>query len=341
MEERFNFTVSRADTFPHTDERSDLKYHDKYVIHYDFGDIDNESAISEFHSICESLESLGLQLEVRAGEDQSLLIFVRSPAELLSNEIYKSRVKDWLYGITQTQPQVDKNSKAQVANSTFEAESLLCVYHLVTWSKETGGAGISIDSGKWKGLKAVFPIHNEPANRRLLTHLSKSLFLSKKDLDEIRDLFGSKVAFYFAYMQTYLLFLSFPSITGILAWVFLPKYSFIYAIITLVGCTVFLEYWKILQADLSIRWDVRGVASLKANRPNYRYEKIFVDSSGRKNYYYPKWKSFARQLLQIPFFALCLATLGVIITGAFAIEILVSEAYQGPYQSYLVGSFAV
>ncbi|KAI0154582.1 calcium-activated chloride channel-domain-containing protein [Xylariaceae sp. FL1272] len=332
MEERFEFTVSRADTFPRPDERTDLKYHDKYVIHYDFSDVDDEEATRDIRCMCESLIKVGLQVEVRAGEDQSLLIFVRAPTELLSTEIYKSRVKDWLYSITKTQPQVDKKSKAQAARFTFEAESLLCVYHLVTWSKENGGAGVSTDSDN---VKAVFPIHNEPTNRRLLTHLSKRLFLTKVDLDEIRDLFGSKVAFYFAYMQTYLLFLAFPSITGIFAWAFLPKYSLIYAIITLVGCTVFLEYWKIMQADLSIRWNVKGVAALKANRPKYRYEKVTVDSARRTKHYYPKWKSFARQSLQIPFFALCLATLGVIITGVFAIEILVSEAYQGPYQSWL------
>lgn len=146
----------------------------------------------------------------------------------------------------------------------------------------------------------------------------------------------SQVAFYFAYMQTYFLFLAFPATTGILAWAFLPKYSLVYAIITLLGCTIFLEYWKIIQADLSIRWNVKGVASLKTNRPNYHYDKVIVDGSGRTKHYYPKWKSFARQSLQIPFFVICLIALGAIITLVFAIEVLVSEAYHGPYQQYLV-----
>jgi anoctamin-10 len=137
-------------------------------------------------------------------------------------------------------------------------------------------------------------------------------------------------------MQAYLLFLSFPAITGVLAWAFLPKYSLVYAIITLVGCTTFLEYWRILQADLSIRWNVKGVGSRKTTRPTYRYDKVLTDESGRSRHYYPKWKSFARQTLQIPFFGVCLVVLGVIITMVFAIEVLVSEAYQGPYQWYLV-----
>lgn len=146
----------------------------------------------------------------------------------------------------------------------------------------------------------------------------------------------SQVAFYFAYMQAYLLFLTFPAVTGILAWAFLPKYSLIYAILTLLSCTIFIEYWKILQADLSIRWDVKGVASIKVNRPKYKFEKVIVDASGRTKHYYPKWKSISRQFLQIPFFVFCFFTLGAIITLVFTIEVLVSEAYHGPYQQYLV-----
>lgn len=97
-----------------------------------------------------------------------------------------------------------------------------------------------------------------------------------------------------------------------------------------------------MQADLSIRWSVQGVGSIKANRPNYHYDKIIVDSSGRVKHYYPKWKSFVRQFLQIPFFVFCLLTLGAIITGVFALEVMISEVYQGPYQNYLVswGTFA-
>ncbi|KAK9776404.1 putative Calcium-activated chloride channel-domain-containing protein [Seiridium cardinale] len=325
MEGQFNFSVSRADTFPQhiprTGDHIGLTYNDKYVMHYDFTDLDNEAAAEELACLCSDIEHAGLQSEVRAGEGKSLLIFVRASKELLSSEIHKSRVKDWLYGITKTQPQVDKKSKSQSVNNAFESESILCVYRLLNWSKENGGAGITPGFGKWENVKSIFPIHNEVANRKLLKHLSKRLFLTKDDLDQIRDLFGSQASLHAA--------------TGVLAWAFLPKYSLVYAILTLLGCTIFLEYWKILQADLSIRWSVRGVAALKTNRPNFHYDKVIIDESGRRKHYYPKWKSFARQSLQIPFFAFCLLALGIIITLVFALEVLVSEVYHGPYQGYL------
>ncbi|KAK8126361.1 calcium-activated chloride channel-domain-containing protein [Apiospora kogelbergensis] len=330
------FSFKRQGTFGDRDQSIlHRTFHDKYVVHYDFSDVDDETAKEEFSTLVADLEEAGLQTEVRAGADHSLLVFVRAPTELLNDEMHKSRVKDWLWGITSEQPQVGRRDQRHALERTFEAEGVLSVYHLVNWQKEQGGAAITPGYGKWTNVKSIFPIHNGPANKELLKHLSQKMFLTKEDFDKIRDLFGAKVAFYFAYMQTYLLFLTFPAVTGILAWAFLPKYSLVYAIVTLLGCTIFLEYWKIQQDDLSIRWNVRGVGSLKQNRPKYHYEKVIVDSAGRKKHYYPRWKAILRQLAQIPFFALAVLVLGLTITAVYAMEIILSEAYQGPYQSYL------
>lgn len=219
----------------------------------------------------------------------------------------------------------------------FESEYILSVYHLVNWSKDMGGAGVTPGYGKWGNVKSIFPIHNQGANRELLLHLSKRVLLRNEDLDQIRDLFGSKVAFYFAFMQTYFLFLFFPAVTGFLAWIFLPQYSLAYAILTLFGCTLFLEYWKIQQADLSMRWNVKGVGSLKPNRPKFQYDKIIVDAAGRTRHYFPKWKAILRQMLQIPLFVVALVFLGSTLALVFTVETLISEAYQGPYKSWLVG----
>jgi anoctamin-10 len=130
--------------------------------------------------------------------------------------------------------------------------------------------------------------------------------------------------------------LLFPSITGLLAWAFLPHYSLTYAILTTLWCTVFLEYWKIREIDLSIRWKSQGVSRLKVTRPQFKHEKIIVDETGRTKHYYPKWKQFARQMVQIPFLIFALFTLGALIILVFTIEVLISEAYEGPYKWYLV-----
>ncbi|WKT50333.1 hypothetical protein QSH57_015281 [Fusarium oxysporum f. sp. vasinfectum] len=299
-------------------------YNDKYVVLYDFGETDHDTAIKEFKTLVADLEETGFDVEVRAGYEQSLLVFAKAPRELLGNAVYKSRVKDWLYGITPNHPGGDKNT---VVDGAYEAEDILSVYHIVNWSKDLGGAGITPGTGKWENVKAIFPIHNSKVNQSLLKYLSRKFFLSNEDIDQIRNLHGSKVAFYFAFIQAYLLFLTFPAITGVIAWLWLPRYSLAYGILT--------SYWKIQEIDLSLRWNVKGIQHVKVNRPQFKYDYEYVDEGGRKHYYFPRWKKVVRQLLQIPFLIVAFLALGITIIAVFTIEILISETYAGPYKDYL------
>ncbi|XP_044724107.1 calcium-activated chloride channel domain-containing protein [Hirsutella rhossiliensis] len=288
-----------------------LTYNDKYVINYGFHDVDYDTAIQDFVALLEDLEAVGLHTEVRAGHDESLLVFVRAPREILSNAVYKSRVRDWLYGVTAVHP--DSGSHSTV-DARYEAEDLLSMYHLLSWPREMGGAGITPGYGLFRNVTSYFPLHNPRASGSLLRRLGKKPVLRDEDFDLIRDLFGSKAAFYFAFNQTYILFLFFPAFSGLLAWAFLPLYSWFYTILTGLWCIVFIEYWKLKETDLSIRWDVKGVGSLKTDRPPFIFEK---------------------RLVQIPFMLLATLVLGALIAMALAIEVLISEVYDGQYKSYL------
>jgi anoctamin-10 len=95
-----------------------------------------------------------------------------------------------LYGITQVRPVGDSNT---IVDGDTEAEDLRSINHLVSWQKEKGGAGITANHGKWKNVKASFPLHNLAANRALLSRWSKTTIFTMEDLDAIRALFGEKV----------------------------------------------------------------------------------------------------------------------------------------------------
>ena len=206
----------------------------------------------------------------------------------------------------------------------------------MNWSKDLGGAGVTPGFGKWENVTSVFPLHNPRTNQNLLLHLSKRFFLSPDDLDQIRNLWGTKVAFYFAFIQDYFLSLTFPCVAGVLAWAFLPKYSLVFAVVIGIWCTVFLEYWKIREIDLSIRWNTRGVGKLKVNRPQFQYEKEVVDDAGRTQQIFPRWKRIARQLVAVPFLILSTILLTSVIVTVFALETFIVEGYDGPYDYYLV-----
>lgn len=101
--------LRRADTSLSGDtELANITYNDKYVVVYNFADSgsylkklcriifgadcqDTETAIQELTTLLKDLHAAGLNTEVRRGYDQSLLVFVQAPRELLGNAVYKSR----------------------------------------------------------------------------------------------------------------------------------------------------------------------------------------------------------------------------------------------------------
>ncbi|PFH61331.1 hypothetical protein XA68_17633 [Ophiocordyceps unilateralis] len=309
-----------------------LAYNDKYVILYDFSLVGLDTAVEDYVALINRIESIGLHIEVRAGHDQSLLLFVKAPHEILGNAIFKSRVRDWLFGIVSAHP---GGGGETVVNGKYEAEDLLSMHHLLSWPKEMGGAAITPGYGHFQNVRSMFPLHNPRTSQSLLRHLGKKLVLRDDDFDKIRDLLGSKAAFYFAFTQTYILFLIFPALTGLLARAFLPSYSQLYTVVTGLWCIVFVEYWKLKQLDLSMRWQVKGVGRLTTDRPQFFYDSVIVDDAGRTRHCYPRWKQIARWLAQVPVVLVAALSLGALIAIVFAIEVLISEAYDGPYKGYL------
>jgi anoctamin-10 len=91
------------------------------------------------------------------------------------------------------------------------------------------------------------------------------------------------------------------------------------------------------EIDLSLRWEVRGVGSLKVNRAKFKYDKEIRDPiTNELIQQYSHTKQVLRQLLQIPFALIALLGLGSLIGIVFIIEIFISEVYEGPFKFYLV-----
>lgn len=137
-------------------------------------------------------------------------------------------------------------------------------------------------------------------------------------------------------MHLYSLFLIIPAVTGVLCWLYFGPYSITCAIVNCVWCIVFVEYWKFRELDLSFRWGVKGVGALKVNRPQYVWDKEVQDPiTGKIERVFPAWKQLLRQLLLIPFASVATVALGSLIVVTFAMEVFISEVYNGPLKGYL------
>jgi hypothetical protein len=97
-----------------------------------------------------------------------------------------------------------------------------------------------------------------------------------------------------------------------------------------------VEFWKIRESDLSLRWNVKGVDQLKVDRTQYQWEKEVKNPvSGQVTHTFPGWKQFLRQLLLVPFASVASVALGSLIVVTFASEVFISEVYKGPLKGYL------
>ncbi|KAH0543695.1 hypothetical protein FGG08_002011 [Glutinoglossum americanum] len=277
-----------------------------YVICYRLAAADKGKAEAQFEKLVRLLANVGLDLEVRDGDDCSVLIFTKIVSERhLLGEVYRSRIKDWLHGIRLTAPEKE-TEKLLASEPLTDSERLRIAYFLITSPESEGGAGITPQKGEWKNVESIFPLHNRSFNKEWLKRWSGKMYISAEDLTEIRDRFGE-------------------------------KFSLVYAIAIGLWSAAFIEYWKRQEVDLAVRWGVRGASSIQHLRPEFEYEKEVSDSvTGEKVKVFPARKRLVRQLLQVPFAILAISVLGGLIATCFAIEIFISEVYNGPLKWLLV-----
>ncbi|KAF2745503.1 DUF590-domain-containing protein [Sporormia fimetaria CBS 119925] len=308
-----------------------------YVISYRFAKTDKSTAISQFEKLVEALSSVGLQTEVRNGDNHSVLLFVRVASdEHLFGEVYRSRVRDWIHGVRTAAP-ARETRQALEAEPLYEAERLRIIYQLITHPVSEGGAGITPKEGEWKNVESIFALHDHAYNKDWIKKWSSSWKLQTEDLDDIRNRLGEKVAYYFAFTQSYFQFLMFPAAFGAAAWLLLGSFSPIYGIFSAAWCTIFTEWWRQQEVDLGIRWGVRGVSKIETKRREFQHEKVVSDPvTGEQIHVFPATKRLQRQLLQVPFALGAVCMLGALIATCFSIEVFISEIYTGPLKSVLV-----
>jgi len=257
---------------------------------------------------------------------------------VLRNQIYRYRLQDWLYGVRASAPTKNLDDYFE-QEPVSEAERLRLAYLLITKPKNEGGAGVSPGSGKWKFVKSIFPLHDHKFNREWIMQWSTKSVLDDGDINDIRDRFGEKIAFYFAFLQAYFKALVLPAAFGAAAWLLLGQFSWIYGIVNCLWSVVFFEYWKKKEVDLAVQWGVRSVSKIQLPRPQFQFEREAQDPvTGEVIRVYSPFKRMQLQLLQVPFAIACLVVLGSLIVTCFAIEIFISEIYNGPFKQYLVGA---
>lgn len=289
--------------------------------------------------LIEAVTAVGLATEVRHGEADSLLIFVKvASPDLFAQQVYRARLQDWLHGVRASAPDKDV-SRALHDDPVTEAERLRLIYMMLTKPKNEGGAGVTSSSPKWKHVDAVFPLHDRSFNKAWIKQWGGKYVLEEEDVDKIRDKFGESVALYFAFLRSYFRWQAVPAGLGAVAWLIFGQFSYLYALGCGLWSVVFFEYWKKQEVNLAVQWSVRGVSNIQQSRPEFEWEHEEEDAvTGELIKVYPPIKRIKTQLLQIPFGIACVIALGTLIVLCNSLEIFINEVYNGPGKQYLVSS---
>ncbi len=285
-----------------------------------------EQDIKNLVSLVEALEREELYCQIRHGVGNSLLVFVKCSKQRFSNAFKLAEQKDWLHGISTDLMSQDSNEF-----EVSEADRLRIIHSLLVSPVYEGGAGITPGLGKWSFIDSIFPLHDTKLNKAWIKKLSKKKFLSSTDLDQLKDLWGEKVALYFAFIQYYIFWLLASSLIGIFANYALGQFSVVFGLFNLVWGVLYVQFWKAKETALAHRWGVNGSSALEVKRSEFQSESEIKDPITFKQVPY---SSIVKRSLKIAVTVPIAITIASVLMGGqlaiFSLEIFIKEVYNGP-----------
>ena len=175
-------------------------------------------------------------------------------------------------------------------------------------------------------LHRVFPPHDRRFNLGLMRHLAQRLFLQAQVLHQLRNVYGEKVAFLFAFRNFYQRWLRTPAVLGLglqLSRLLAPKWAALLQPLFGLGIslwgTALLEAWRLQQHELAVLWEVEELRESEVVRPEFVGERVRSRLTGeRTTLYYPRWKRVLKRCVTIPMLGAQLLLLMAIIVGLYA-----------------------
>ena len=293
---------------------------------------DARKAERQYNHLLDTLTQAGIKAVGRRGESLGhILVFVLCPPKLVEDLVRRERFvflsffpftpclnhsshSDFLEGLPVPQ--------AKSTLSLSPAERIRLVHSYVSSTPADGGLGISSDSPDWDCVESIFPIHDRHFNEAWVRAWNPRSIASVQ-LEKIRDQFGDSLAYYFAFLASYTHFLTAPAVLGIIAHFLLPPYSPIYSILLCLWSITFVEWWRVRERILGLRFGTRGSFKVEKRRPQYKPGMTW-------------WARELRILATIPIILIWAGILAALLTAIFVFEAFITTLYQGPGKQIVV-----
>ncbi|CAG8670242.1 9449_t:CDS:2 [Funneliformis caledonium] len=280
------------------------------------------------------LQQAGLRAEIRRGSDNFIFVFVICELQRLNREVEISRIYDWFAGVRKRDIQDDEEESNEPLS---DSERLRLVYEIITNPPQEGGAGINPGLGDFDFVESILPLHDDEYNEDWIKTWSTKWIIDKEDLLRLRNHFGEKIAYYFAFLQYYCVWLIAPSVVGILTWLFLSEYSIFFGVFIVLWSVIFTEFWRRKEYEFAILWGVHNYSQVERRRPTFQEERYISDPvTGEMKPYFSPWKRWLRRAVAAPIIIMFSLTLAMSLLFYYLFEVLMSEYYDGPFREQLI-----
>jgi hypothetical protein len=186
-----------------------------------------------------------------------------------------------------------------------------------------GGCQLAYFSQK-KIIANYFPNHEPDKVAWFQSNWILSMPWNNSPIDEIRNYFGEKIAFYFAWLSHFTAWLVAPGFVGVLLAFFLVSRKIeevnrsiigpIFGVLLMIYMTVYLEFWKRRSATLAFNWGVTDYDKREPDRPEYEANDEDFNYFTQKVFsYFPQKERIRRQLIGLPAVLLTIAVACTII----------------------------
>ncbi|KAI8375588.1 calcium-activated chloride channel-domain-containing protein [Choanephora cucurbitarum] len=288
------------------------------------------------NNLLSRLTKANLRFQVISGKEEGvLLILISSPIGPIKQQYRRERVRDFLLGVRVDGLGDENELVDQAFHDLTEAERLRLVYEIITQPKSEGGCGISSQAEDY--VESIMPLHDDDFNKAWYKSWSTKWLISDADLLKIRDHFGEKIAYYFAFLQTYFLWLSAPSAVGVLVYMTHSNTLAIwFSLFMMIWAILFIEMWKRKEATLAIQWNVRNFSKHEKRRAEFKGERMIKDQvTGEDTPFVSIWKLLGRRLSSLPGVAVGAFFLSLIVGFVFVLQLFLHEYYNGPFRQFL------
>ncbi|KAI9922236.1 hypothetical protein PsorP6_000959 [Peronosclerospora sorghi] len=275
---------------------------------YDATDVSVNISTGEEERLINKLVACGLDVDVLEGgfsrveadgkkENKCLMLLIRGNDEALAIYGRMLRLQTWL-----------RSGNSREVDSIVKSRSIVTPAERIEVIDFIIREMVKITE-EYRNVRSIFPVHDPATNRYLLktfigTH--KVEFLSENFLRKVRDHFGEKVGYYFAFMDFYNKALLPIALLGVLLTCLrrvmgTPMYMRVLVgwamLISVVWSYGLLKTWSRRNNELNHLWANKTKANCIVYRnPKFRGEEFVNPITGLRDHNYPSWKRYPKYL---------------------------------------------